>query len=153
MLATSPVAAPAVLQEITEHVLAKPLLLVAADKSEVCRQQALQLLLNLLQVCSCCPRCAAARCYCPALCLWRFPLANTKCTQLTAFMIQAFPDAVISLLPYAVPVLEERLQSEEVTTPVLMHAVAMILSIAKAPAGTTCINTDCSTISSCIECL
>lgn len=37
--------------------------------------------------------------------------------QLIAFMVQAFPDAVMSLLPYAIPVLEERLQSEEVTIP------------------------------------
>lgn len=50
MLAPLAVAQPKILLEATEHLLAKPLLLSAADKSESCRDLAIQLLLKLLQV-------------------------------------------------------------------------------------------------------
>ena len=49
-LAAKPVAEAQILQEATEHLLAKPLLLCAADKSEACRDLAISLLLSLLQV-------------------------------------------------------------------------------------------------------
>ena len=44
--------------------------------------------------------------------------------------MQAFPDAVISLLPYAIPVLEERLQLQEVSFPAvcLHHACQHYIS-------------------------
>ena len=37
-------------QEVTEHLLVKPLLLALADKSEACRELAIKLLIELLQV-------------------------------------------------------------------------------------------------------
>lgn len=49
-LAAKPLAEAQILQEATEHLLAKPLLLCAADKSEACRDLAISLLLGLLQV-------------------------------------------------------------------------------------------------------
>lgn len=46
-----------VIQEATEHLLAKPLLLGLGDKSEACRELAINLLISLLQVCRCPPTC------------------------------------------------------------------------------------------------
>ena len=39
-----------VLQEATEHLIAKPLLLCLGDKSEACREAAINMLVSLLQV-------------------------------------------------------------------------------------------------------
>lgn len=39
-----------VIQEAAEHLVAKPLLLCLGDKSEACREAAIQLLVSLLQV-------------------------------------------------------------------------------------------------------
>lgn len=44
-----------VIQEATEHLLAKPLLLGLGDKSEACRELAINMLISLLQVCKCPP--------------------------------------------------------------------------------------------------
>ncbi|KAL0039469.1 hypothetical protein WJX79_009522 [Trebouxia sp. C0005] len=96
-----------VIQEATEHLLAKPLLLGLGDKSEAFRMLAINMLIRLLQVA---------------------------------------PDAVIAVLPYAVPVLEERLQAQEVTQGEqteelrlsLLHLVTEIIASARkaiAPYG------------------
>ena len=50
MLTEPPLAEVRTLQEATEHLLTKPLLLSTADKSERCRDLAISLLLSLLQV-------------------------------------------------------------------------------------------------------
>ena len=42
---------PSVVQEATEHLVAKALLLCLGDKSEACREAAATLLIGLLQVC------------------------------------------------------------------------------------------------------
>jgi len=42
-----------VIQEATEHLLAKPLLLGLGDKSEACRELAINTLISLLQACEC----------------------------------------------------------------------------------------------------
>lgn len=91
-----------VLQEATQHLIAKPLLLRLGDKSEACREAAIQALIGLLQVLT------LSLCCSPHV---RITL-HTHCVTL-----QAAPDAVLALLPYAIPVLEERLQGQEVCPP------------------------------------
>ena len=46
-----------VIQEATEHLLAKPLLLGLGDKSEACRELSINMLISLLQVCKYSPTC------------------------------------------------------------------------------------------------
>ena len=43
------------IQQATEHLVAKPLLLCLEDKSEACKEAAATLLTKLLQVCHTCP--------------------------------------------------------------------------------------------------
>ena len=80
MLAPDPVAEAKTLQEATEHLLAKPLLLSAAEKSEACRSLAIQLLLSLLQVWSCAHR-HLHRCTNSVLCSVRLYSLNLSTCQ------------------------------------------------------------------------
>ena len=95
-----------VMQEATEHVVAKPLLLCLGDKSEACREAAMNMLVSLLQVHNAWPAVTS-------------PSGHLRPIQYIAVYIhiitlQAAPDAVIAILPYAIPVLEERLHAQEV---------------------------------------
>ena len=96
-----------VVQEATEHLLAKPLLLALGDKSEACRELAINMLISLLQVCNAHPHAAAIH-------FMSSNLHNLSILDQNTAALQVAPDAVIAVLPYAVPVLEERLQAQEV---------------------------------------
>ncbi len=74
-----------VIQEATEHLLAKPLLLALGDKSEACRELAINMLISLLQVCKCPAACCRITVHVTRLarpvCIKSNPSCNAGCSR------------------------------------------------------------------------
>ncbi len=74
-----------VIQEATEHLLAKPLLLGLGDKSEACRELSINMLISLLQVCKCPPACCRITVHVTRLaqpvCIKSNPSCNAGCSR------------------------------------------------------------------------